>query len=98
MESQYQNKHTDRNKLAWYRRRMGLSQEYVSRLIGYTDRSMLSRFETGRALPSVTTALQLEIVYRVPVAFLFDDLYGRLRNQIRAREVPAEASGQQRLF
>jgi transcriptional regulator with XRE-family HTH domain len=53
---------------------------------------MLSRYERGHILPSLTTALGLEIVYRVPVAFLFPDLYEELRDQIRSREANAAGS------
>jgi transcriptional regulator with XRE-family HTH domain len=73
------------NKLTLYRRRMSLTQKHVSKLIGL-DSDMLWRYEHGRSNPPLETALQLEIVYRTPVAFLFPALYEKLRNEIRALE------------
>ncbi len=59
---------------------------------------MVSHYEHGRALPPLTTALSLELIYRVPVAFLFPDLYEGLRTQIRAQEEALRGAGQQALF
>jgi transcriptional regulator with XRE-family HTH domain len=74
------------NRLWRYRRRLGLSQQDVADLIGYLTPSDISKFEHGERLPSLVMALKLEIVYRVPVAFLFPDLYVRLRELIRVKE------------
>ncbi len=79
---------------------MNLSQRTVAELLGFSDTTMLSRYEHGRALPSLTAALRLEIIYRMPVAFLFPVLYDHLREDIRAREAEAmrKAPRQQCLF
>ena len=74
------------NRLWRYRRRMSFSQQRVANLAGYLTPSDISRFERGERLPSLIMALKLEIIYRVPVAFLFPDLYVRLRQAIRAKE------------
>jgi hypothetical protein len=37
-------------------------------------------------LPPLSTALRLEIIYRVPVAFLFPHMYDDLRIRIRDKE------------
>ena len=74
------------NRLWRYRRRMGFSQQRVAELAGYLSPSDISRFERGERPPSLLMALKLEIIYRVPVAFLFPDLYLRLRQTIRAKE------------
>ena len=55
-------------------------------LVGYHTPSEISRFERGERLPSLVMALKLEIVYHTPVAFLFPDLYLRLRESIRAKQ------------
>jgi transcriptional regulator with XRE-family HTH domain len=75
-----------KNNLLVYRKRMGFSQKQVARLLNQHDTDMLSRYEHGHILPSLITALGLEIAYRVPVAFLFPDMYEELRNEIRGRE------------
>ncbi len=79
------------NALWRYRRRAALSQEDVAELAGYLASSDISRFEHGERLPSLLMALKLEIIYRTPVAFLYQDLYLRLRETIRAREAELRA-------
>jgi transcriptional regulator with XRE-family HTH domain len=65
---------------------MGFSQERVARALGLRKTSVVSRYENGKRYPSLVNALKLEIVYRMPVAFLFRDLYSDLKNEVRERE------------
>lgn len=65
---------------------MGFSQTQVARALGLRRTSILSRYEHGTRIPSLVNALKLEIVYRTPVAFLFDNLYSDLKRKIRQRE------------
>ena len=74
------------NDLFVYRKRLKLSQKRVAHLVGETSRYELSRLERGHRLPSLETALKLEIIYRTPIAFLFYDLYAAFRSQIRSHE------------
>lgn len=80
-----------KNRIALYRRRMSLSQRKVAKLLDYGDSSTLSVYESGRSMPSLIVAFRLGIVLRVPVEFLFPDLYDSLRNQIRAHEERLQA-------
>jgi transcriptional regulator with XRE-family HTH domain len=77
---------------------MRLSQKAVARLLGRKNSAMLSRYEKGKSLPPLSTALQLEIIYRVPVAFLFPAMYDKMRDQIRGEEARLAGFGQQSLF
>jgi len=86
------------NNLVLYRRRMGFTQKQVARLLGHRDASMISHYEHSRALPPLLTALNLEIIYRVPVAFLFPAMYDELRGKIRNREESLAGDGQRPLF
>ena len=86
------------NNLVLYRRRMGFTQKQVARLLGQRDTSMVSHYEHGRALPPLAVALSLEIVYRVPVAFLFPNMYDELKRQIRQQEESLAGIGQRPLF
>ena len=74
------------NRLWKYRTRMGFTQRQVAEILGYHSSADLSHYEHGRKVPSLVTALKLEVVYRVPVAFLFPELYHELKDQLRARE------------
>ena len=86
------------NRLVIYRRRMGFSQKRVARLMGLASATMLSRYEQGRSHPPLVRALCLGIILRVPVEFLFPNLYDRLRDEIRAEEERLTIKGQQALF
>jgi len=74
------------NRLIEYRKRMRLTQKTVARLLGLKNASILSRYESGSSLPTLERALSLETIYRVPVAFLFPNLYEAIRSKIRDRE------------
>lgn len=74
------------NDLVIYRRRMGFTQKRVAELLGKSDATMITHYEHGRALPPLAVALSLEIIYRVPVAFLFPGMYDDLKRRIRADE------------
>ena len=78
------NKHP--NDLARYRRRMRFSQAEAARLLGHKHAQHLSELELGHHFPSLTTALKLAVIYRVPVDFLFSKLYMGFRTNIRAEE------------
>jgi transcriptional regulator with XRE-family HTH domain len=86
------------NNLVLYRKRMCFSQKQVARLLGHRDTSMVSHYEHSRALPPLPVALGLEIIYRVPVAFLFSGMYDELKRQIRRSERSAAGANQQPLF
>ena len=90
------NKH--HNSLVLYRRRMGFSQKQVASLLGRNDSSTLSHYEHGRALPTLTAALCLEIIYLIPVAFLFPEMYQELKMRIRGQEEILAGRGQRPLF
>ena len=77
---------TGKNSLWAARMKMGFSQASVARALGLKRTSLLSRYEHGTRMPSLENALKLEIVYRTPVAFLFDDLYLDLKSRIRTKE------------
>ncbi|SRR6266481_4104242 len=79
-------KHKFRNELEVLRLRRGLSRKTVARLLGFKKTTQVIRFEKGERLPTLTKALQLEIIYRIPVAFIYPDLYASLRDEIRTDE------------
>ncbi len=75
-----------KNRLAMYRRRMCFSQGQVAHLLGHRRRGLISAYEQGTTLPTLTLALRLEIILRTPVAFLFPDLHDDLKVKIRDEE------------
>lgn len=77
---------------------MGFTQKRVARLLGLAETSMISHYEHGRALPPLAAALALEIIYRVPVAFLFPGMYDELKRRIRDAEEALVRPEQRPLF
>ncbi len=86
-----QSKHKNKNRLVFYRRRMGFHQNTVARLLGHKDATLLCLYERGHILPPLAAALCLGIVLRVPVEFLFSELYDEMRNHIRQQEEMQQA-------
>lgn len=64
-----------RNYLRTYRKRAGLSQQEVARLVGLKSAATLSRCEWGDRLPSLQTALAFEVLFGVPVGQLFSGAF-----------------------
>lgn len=75
-----------KNRITLYRKRMRFSQAYVAELLGHRDSSTLCNYENGRQLPGLTVALQLAVILRTPVEFLFPELFNALQKQIREHE------------
>lgn len=76
-----------KNQLQLYRHRMRLSQDQVIKLLqNSVSRCQLSRFENGLQLPPLNTALALEILYRVPIAFCYTEMYQEMRERLRSLE------------
>jgi len=63
-----------------YRKRYGFSQEELARLLGISRRD-LYRFEERGKTPSLAFALKLEIVFGVPPAILFPDLFSKVEEE-----------------
>lgn len=74
------------NSLWTFRKKQGLSQKRVAFFLGHKTSSQLSHYERGGKLPGLMNALRLEIIYQVPVAFLFANLYQVLKEEIRGKE------------
>ena len=66
------------NKLWIARKKAGLEQKSVARLMGYKSISPISAYETGRLLPSLSTALRLSIIYNTPLPELYAALYAEI--------------------
>jgi transcriptional regulator with XRE-family HTH domain len=70
------------NNLWQARHRAALERKQVAFLIGKKSPEEISRYEHGRYLPNLETALKLEIIYRTPVNLLFQELFVQLRTEI----------------
>ena len=70
------------NKLWIARKKAGLGQKSVARLLGHKSISPISEYESGAVLPSLCTAFKLAAVYNTPLADLYDSLYKKIADEI----------------
>lgn len=63
------------NLLRSHRKRSGLSQKELARLVGYPDETAVSRHERLRIAPSLDVALRYQAVFRVEISALFPAAY-----------------------
>src|ERR1700758_3578169 len=73
------------NSLRLHRKRTGLSQGEIGRLLGYDDESAVAKHERFRAMPPFLVALGYEIIFRVPVSELFPGIAETVALGIEAR-------------
>src|SRR5260370_1823978 len=59
------------NYIRAHRRRCGLSQRELGRLIGYTDDGQVARHERSKTIPGLLTALAYGIVFQIEVSSIF---------------------------
>lgn len=80
------NKDKNSNRFLWQaRQRSGLSQKTVAFLLGRKFTDEIHRHEAGQRVPTLQTALKLEIIYRVPVRLLFYETFMNCHWQVRER-------------
>lgn len=71
------------NRFLWQaRQRSGLPQKTIAYLLGRKFTDEISRYENGQRIPTLQTALKLEIIYHVPVRLLFYEIYRNCNWQI----------------
>lgn len=78
-------KHPIENRLWQTRKLRGLEQKQVAYLVGQHTPAQISRYELGTRMPTLETALLLEMIYSVPLRVLYKDLYERLQAELKER-------------
>jgi transcriptional regulator with XRE-family HTH domain len=73
------------NRLWLARKRRGLEQKQVTYLLDHKSINQLSHYEQGERLPSLENALKLEIIYGVPLRFLYKELSAKLEDEVWQR-------------
>lgn len=73
------------NRLWQIRKRRGLEQKNVAYLLNHHTADQVSRYELGTRMPTLETALLLEMIYGAPLRLLYKDLYERLQGELRER-------------
>jgi transcriptional regulator with XRE-family HTH domain len=73
------------NRLWLARKKLGLGQKQVAYLLNLKTADQVSRYEKRMRVPTLETALKLEIVYGLPLRILFKDLFDELQRDISQR-------------
>lgn len=83
------------NYLRTHRKKTGLSQRDLGRILGYQDEVPIPRHEQFQTLPSLLVALGYEIVFRVPISEIFAGLRDAIEQDIKKRisELERELQG-----
>ena len=74
-----------RNRIRQFRMEKGLTQQVLARMMGYQSPSSLSHLERGMKLPSLVTALKLEVALQRFIGDIFPDLYDEIRDHVGKR-------------
>jgi transcriptional regulator with XRE-family HTH domain len=75
------------NRIRQLRMEKGLTQRELAHIMGYQSVSSLSHLEAGHKLPSLTTALRLEVALQRFIGDIYPRLYGQLRAPVARRRV-----------
>jgi transcriptional regulator with XRE-family HTH domain len=73
------------NQLERIRLSRNLLPEQVSNLLGFKTTRSMTHFEKGRRIPSLKIALELAIIYNVPIRVMLDGYYEACLAEVRAR-------------
>jgi transcriptional regulator with XRE-family HTH domain len=73
------------NYLRAYRKKSGLSQAEMAYLVGCKSRAQISQYERRNSVPTLPTALALQVALDVPVAELYAGKYDSISKQVRER-------------
>src|SRR3712207_6003070 len=71
-----------KNNLWQARRRCGLELKQVAVLLSRRSANGISHYEKGLYLPDLKTAVRLQIIYQMPLHFLFEGLFEQCREEI----------------
>jgi transcriptional regulator with XRE-family HTH domain len=65
------------------RKRRLLSQKQVGYLLGHKSQDQIHRYEHTLIVPSLLTAIKLELIYGIPIKWLFPGLTLQARHQVQ---------------
>jgi transcriptional regulator with XRE-family HTH domain len=73
------------NSIRRYRRYRCLRLRDVAKRLGLLNSAHISSWEKGKKLPTLTSALRLSAILRVPVEVLIYEFFNSLRKEIEAK-------------
>jgi DNA-binding XRE family transcriptional regulator len=81
--------------LSSHRKRSGLSQARLGKLLGYPDEGPVSRHERLCSAPPLRIALGYQAIFQIPVSELFPGVYERIKQDMEERLAELERTLQQ---
>ncbi len=75
------------NRIRQLRMEKDLTQRELAFIVGYESLSAFSQIEAGRKLPSLPTALKLEVALQRLVPDIFPQLYDKVRDRVAQRRM-----------
>jgi DNA-binding XRE family transcriptional regulator len=85
------------NHIRHYRKKSGLSQQELGRILGYLNEGAVSRHEQSKTIPPLLTAMAYEAVFHIPITELFPGLHSSVEQAIRQRILELESELHERL-
>jgi len=79
------------NYLRAHRRKTGLTQHDLARVLGYESYGAISRHERFEVVPSLVMALSYQILFQVPVSEMFAGLTDTVEFDVESRLAEFEA-------
>jgi transcriptional regulator with XRE-family HTH domain len=73
------------NYLKAHRKKSGLSQRDVGKLLGYKDPGQISRHERATSIPPLRAALAYELVFGAPIATMFSGMRDSIARDVEVK-------------
>lgn len=81
--------------LSSHRKKSGLSQERLGKLLGYPDEGPVSRHERLSSVPPLRIALAYQAIFQIPISEMFPGVYERIKQNVEERLAELEWTLQQ---
>jgi transcriptional regulator with XRE-family HTH domain len=79
------------NYLIAHRKKSGLNQREMGKLLGYRDSGQVSRYERSKSIPPLNTAIAYELIFRMPVSQIFVGMRESIEHKVEGRLSQLEA-------
>jgi transcriptional regulator with XRE-family HTH domain len=79
------------NRIRRHRKKSGLTQEELARILGYADDGAVSRHEQSMTVPPLLIAIAYQAVFQVPISDLFPGIQSAVEQAVARRLVELEA-------
>jgi transcriptional regulator with XRE-family HTH domain len=77
--------HKLHNYLRTHRKKVGFSQKDIAFLVGCEHVGKISRYESCKQIPHLTTVIAYEVIFRTPSHALFQGIFETIESDIRVR-------------